>query len=221
MKKLSIFLFALCLLGFSSTTQAQIDKFGISGSYVNARQQWGETRFNRMEPLHGFSAFVSGEKYVCQNASIRSNFGYQKQGYIPILLTHARRPLSFREGYVAHQISADISIKGYLGRRNNRLYILGGIRAGQTISSKITDEFMPHQLQSDNFKKTTLDALGGIGFEWNRGLFLEAEYAMGITPVFTYQETKGYNRSFSARVGFYFLQPGTCRKKHLGIIGMF
>ncbi len=223
MKKLSILLFVFCLLGFSPATHAQLDKFGFSASYVNAWQQWGNTRFYRMEPVHGFSAFIIGEKYICKNASFRVNLGYQKQGYFPLIGSHMDAPRNFREGYVAHQIALDLSIKGYLGRRNNRLYLFGGMRAGQTVSSKITDGYtdVPHQLQSDNFKKTTFDALGGIGFEWKRGLFLEAEYAMGITPVFTYEETKGYNRSFSARVGYYFLRPSTCRSKHLGLMDMF
>jgi|GEM_PF-2062421 len=222
MKKLSILLFSLCLLGFTSYTQAQLDKFGFSASYVNATQKWGPSSLSRMESIHGISAFIIGEKYICRNASIRANFGYQKQGYATAHWRDANPPLSFNEGYIAHQIALDLSIKGYLGNRSNRLYLLGGIRAGQTVSSKITNEYPDiHYLKSSAFKSTTFDALGGIGFEWKRGLFLEAEYTMGLTPVFTYDTTKGYNRSLSARIGYYFLRPSTCRSKHLGITDMF
>lgn len=221
--------FALLLL-FSAGSKAQcIDKFGMSASYSRVSQVWGNGLGSygfKKEPLHSFSAFLFAETYMNRSFSLRSQLGYQGAGYAPTIIYDASAPLSFPEGARIHQLAMDVSLKGYLASKDLRPYLFGGVRSGYILDINILnpydiwDIYVP-QVDAGNFKKWGLNAVTGLGLEWNQRLFLEAEYNHGFTPSFQYENTRGYDRGVSFRLGYSFIRPSVCRSKHIGIAPLF
>ncbi|MHB1276925.1 MAG: outer membrane beta-barrel protein [Bacteroidia bacterium] len=225
-------LFAACtmLLGASIHSNAQsVDKFGISGSYSRVSQVWGNDPglhgFGK-EPLHSFSAFIFAESYLNRSFSLRSQLGYQGVGYAPTRVYDASGPYSNPEGARIHQVALDMALKAYLGNKDLRPYLFGGLRSGYILEVSILEpyptwDFYVPEFDAGNFNKWGLSAITGVGLEWKQRLFFETELNLGFTPSFHYENTRGYDRGVSFRLGYSFIRPSVCRSKHIGITPLF
>lgn len=212
MKHLKTFFIAgMLALGSSMNSSAQcIDKFGMSGSYSRVSQVWGNDQglhgFKK-EPLHSLSAFFFVESYLSRSFSLRSQLGYQGAGYAGIRI---------------HQLALDMSLKTYLGGNDVRPYLFGGMRGGYILDVTIIDQGdYGAEIDADNFNSSSFSALAGLGIELDQRLSIETELNLGFTRSFHYENTHGYDRGISFRLGYSFIRPGVCRSKHIGITPLF
>lgn len=226
MKKVFFFVSVTGSLLLTAPSYAQcLDKFGMSGSYSRVYQVWGNDNglhgFKK-QPLHSFSAFFFAESYLSRSFSLRSQLGYQSAGYAPTIIYDAPAPYSNFEGIRIHQLAMDMSLKTYLGGNDLRPYLFGGVRGGYILNVVIIDPSdYSAEIDADNFNRPGLNAVTGIGVEWKQRLIIETEMNLGFTKSFHYENTQGYDRGVSFRLGYSFIRPSVCRSKRIGITPLF
>jgi len=131
-----------------------------------------------------------------------------------------KEPLNIR------QVNLDLDFKRYFPGCGVHPYMVLGGRTAKSFS-------MDYDIDQSNSNETTfsikenelnrwiISAHAAFGLEWSEGFFIEGGVRRDITPVFAFDNNEAFGYQWTLRLGYYFQQASTCRKKRLGVIGMY
>lgn len=219
----------LMLIGIMSLPQiatAQLDKVGMDVSLFHQGYKWKPNRIASLQTSPGIGLNLNLERYLGSTWALRGGIGLQTFQVRQNLSDVPPDEYSPKEQLSLRQVNLDLDFKRYLPGCGVHPYLVFGGRTAKTFSMDYdidlenTNETMM-SINNNQFNQWQFSAQAGFGLEFNSGFFIEGGVRRDFTPSFTSNEDHAFGYQGTVKLGYYFQQASTCRKKRLGVIGMF
>jgi len=201
------FLF-ICALFAVVNMSAQNIKFGVKGGLNISNESGNESIGNYIsEDSHktktGFHVGAVANYRITSKFGVEVDLMYSMQGYKDKLTVEAEQMLSGENFTVtSHYINIPIAAKFY---PVGNFYVECGPQMGFLLSKKgkLENWENDNPFTSDANKKFDFGLFGGLGYEFDNGLLVEARYVHGLTD--TMKKVSGHkNRNFQISIGYLF-----------------
>jgi len=206
----NLLLLLLSLVAICQLSNAQKMKWGITGgaTYSQVRVSDNETK-DHTNFTPGFSIGLTGDLALSEHFSLQPSLQYlqkggEKSGYlfttqtkITIKLNYLDLPVNFiyhTSGKTGHFI---------FGAGPSFSYALSGKEKFATDQEKDEENF--HFGSSDTtLKRFDMGANVLAGYEWNSGIYLQANFNYGLSNITNTSDDKWKNSYFGLRIGYFF-----------------
>ncbi|MDX5321752.1 MAG: porin family protein [Bacteroidota bacterium] len=221
--------FGLMLMGIMSLplfSTAQIDKVGVNASLFHQGYQWKTNRVANLETRPGFGLNLNLERYTSSAWALRGGLGLQTFQVRQNLRDVPPDEYSPQERLSVRQVNLDFDFKRYFPGCGVHPYLVLGARTVKTFSTDYDQDLINLNENTISIQENTLNqwnfsGQAGFGLEWNEGFFLEGSVRRDLLPTFTDGENNAFAYQWTLRLGYYFKQASSCRKKRMGVISLF
>jgi hypothetical protein len=188
MKK--IFLIAVALFGMLTNVQAQLVKFGIKAG-INYANQNGTSltvnseNYNTTEAITSYHAGLVAEIKLVESFAIQPELLYSTQG---ATYKNALEEFKNELGYISIPVIAKIKL-------NKIISLELGPQASFLLSEK-------NKFDYNNSETFEFAAVGGLGLNITKSLFIQARYGLGLTEAT--KDAKAKNGTLQVSAGILF-----------------
>lgn len=226
MKNKTLGLMLIGIMSLPQLSNAQIDKIGVNASLFHQDFKWKTNRIASLQTSPGIGLNLNLETYLGSIWTMRGGVGLQTFQVSQNLKDVPSDEYSPKEQLSIRQAAIDLDFKRYFPGCGVHPYLVFGGRTAKTFSMDYDIDMENENanmlsISNNNFDQWQFSAQAGFGLEFNGGLFIEGGVRRDFTPSFVSNEDKAFGYQATVRLGYYFQQASTCRKKRLGVIGMF
>ena len=195
-----LLLISLLLMLSKYGTAQLLDKYGLNVGLSYSNQLWNYKKISIDNPNKdykaGLSIFLSGEKKIRKTLYIRPEIGYIQKGFknnVEMTFSDGTSGGVDKKNVIFHDLAANLCLKikpfdlklspyACLGFRYDYMIAYKDIVFEEAASGNKLDMY---KSQIDQFNKSNLGALMGIGVEFKASVYMEFEYNPSITKSYS------------------------------------